>query len=255
MTDRLAGKVAIVTGAAQGQGAAEARRFAAEGASVVIADVLDEPGSALAAELGAAARFEHLDVTDEAGWQAVVDATVAAFGGLHVLVNNAGVLRFNRVQDTPVDEFRLLLEINLVGVFLGIKAAAPALRDSGGGSIVNISSTGGIVGLPGVASYSASKFGVTGLTKSAAIDLGPWGIRVNSVHPGSVDTPMIRMDDVPLEAYEPFYRRLPVKRLGTPEDVANLVTFLASDESSYCTGSEFVVDGGQTAGDLGLLDT
>jgi 3alpha(or 20beta)-hydroxysteroid dehydrogenase len=255
VTDRLAGKVALITGAAQGQGAAEARRFVAEGASVVIADVLDDVGSALAAELGDAARFEHLDVTDEAGWARVVEATVAAFGGLHVLVNNAGVLRFNRVQDTPLEEFRLILEVNLVGVFLGTKAVATAMRAGGGGSIVNISSTGGIVGLPGVASYSASKFGVTGLTKSSAIDLGAWGIRVNSVHPGSVDTPMIRMADVPMEMYEPFYKRLPVKRLGTPEDVANLVTFLASDESSYCTGSEFVVDGGQTAGDLGLLET
>jgi 3alpha(or 20beta)-hydroxysteroid dehydrogenase len=251
---RLDGKVAIITGASGGQGAAEARRFVAEGASVVIADVLDEAGERLAGELGDAAQFAHVDVTSEGGWAELVEHVDGTLGGVDVLVNNAGVLRFHRLQDTPLDEFRLLLEVNLIGVFLGMKAVAPSMHQRGGGSIVNISSTGGIVGLPGVASYVASKFGVTGLSKSAAIDLGPWGIRVNSVHPGSVDTPMIRFDGLATEDFAPFYDRLPVKRLGTPDDVASLVLFLASDESSYCTGAEFVVDGGQTAGDLGLLN-
>lgn len=252
---RLDGKVAIITGAAQGQGAAEARRFVREGARVVIADVLDDKGAALADELGDHARFVSLDVTDEARWTNCVEETVAAFDRVDILVNNAGLLRFHRLQDTPAEEFRLLLDVNLVGVFLGMKAAARAMRSGGGGSIINISSTGGVVGLPGVASYVASKFGVTGLTKSGAIDLGPWGIRVNSVHPGSVDTPMIRFEGVEADAYAPFYERLPIKRLGSTDDVANLVLFLASDESSYCTGGEYVVDGGQTAGDLGLLST
>jgi len=252
---RLDNKVAIITGAAQGQGAAEARRFIAEGASVVIADVLDDLGKELADELGDHATFFHLDVTDESGWTALVESIDRELGGVDVLVNNAGILRFHRLQDTPLDEFKLMLEVNLVGVFNGIKAASRSMRTKGGGSIVNISSTGGVVGLPGVASYVASKFGVTGLTKSAAIDLGPWGIRVNSVHPGSVDTPMIRFEGLETADFAPFYERLPIKRLGTPDDVASLVLFLASDESSYCTGAEFVVDGGQTAGDLGLLNT
>lgn len=251
---RLDGKVAIVTGAAQGQGAAEARRFVREGARVVVADVLDEPGSAVVAELGERARFVHLDVTSEDGWTDAVAATEDAFGRVDVLVNNAGILRFNRVQDTPLDEFRLVLDVNLVGTFLGIRSVAPAMRRAGGGSIVNISSTGGIVGLPSVASYVASKFGVTGLTRSAAIDLGPLGIRVNSVHPGSVDTPMIRMEGIPDEAYAPYFDKLPIRRLGTVDDVASLVLFLASDESAYCTGGAYVVDGGQTSGDLHLLD-
>jgi len=250
---RLTGKVVLISGGARGQGAAEARRFVAEGAFVAIGDVLDDLGAALADELGDAARFLPLDVTAEDSWTSAVHETVSHFGRIDVLVNNAGVLRFNRVQDTPSDEFRMLIDVNLVGVFLGIKSVAGVMRDGGGGSIINISSTGGLVGLPGVASYVASKFGVTGLTKSAAIDLGPWNIRVNSVHPGSIDTPMVRFDGVETSDFDPFVSRLPVKRLGSVDDVANLVLFLASDESSYCTGSEFVVDGGQTTGDLGLL--
>jgi len=251
---RLTGKVALITGAARGQGAAEARRFAAEGAFVVVADVLDEPGEQLAAELGERARFVHLDVTDEGSWADAVDQTVTPFGRVDILVNNAGVLRFNRVQDTPADEFRMLLDVNLVGVFLGIKAVAGAMRDGGGGSIVNISSTGGIVGLPGVASYTASKFGVTGLTKSAAIDLGPWHVRVNSVHPGSIDTPMTRFEGMTDNDMAGFYQRLPIKRQGTVDDVAPVVLFLASDEAGYVTGAEYVVDGGHLAGDNGILD-
>jgi 3alpha(or 20beta)-hydroxysteroid dehydrogenase len=249
---RLAGKVAIITGAARGQGAAEAARFVEEGAKVVVTDVLDDQGEALVADLGEAARFEHLDVTDETGWDRVVAATEAHFGRLDILVNNAGMLKFDKLQNTSVDDFRKIMDVNLLGVFLGMKAASGAMAKSGGGSIVNISSTSGITGFPGVAAYSASKWGVRGLTRSGAIDLGSLGIRVNSVHPGSIDTPMIRVHGLKTEDFEPFYGRLPVKRLGTPDDVAHLVLFLASDESAYCTGAEFVVDGGQTAGDLTL---
>lgn len=250
---RLAGKVAIVTGAARGQGAAEARRFVAEGASVVIADLLDDEGAALAAELGDRAAFCHLDVTDEDGWAACVAFAEAHFGPVSVLVNNAGILAFHSVQSTTAAEFRRVIEVNLVGPFLGISAVIGSMQRAGGGSIVNISSTSGYVGFPGVAAYSTSKWGVRGLTRSGAMDLGRLGIRMNSVHPGSIDTPMIRMDGLPTEAFEPFVRKLPVPRLGTPDDVAHLVVFLASDESSYCTGTEFVVDGGQTAGDLTLM--
>jgi 3alpha(or 20beta)-hydroxysteroid dehydrogenase len=250
---RLAGKVALVTGGARGQGAAEARRFVAEGASVVVADVLDAPGEALAAELGAAARFVSLDVTDEDAWTGAVAATVDAFGSLTVLVNNAGVLLFHQLVNTPADEFRRLIDVNLVGTFLGIKTVAPAMTRAGGGSIINISSVGGLMGLPGVSAYVASKFGVRGLTKSAAIELGDAGIRVNSVHPGSVDTPMIRPEGMEGADYSSFYDRLPIKRLGTVDDVTNLVLFLASDEASYVTGAEYAVDGGQSAGDAGFL--
>ncbi|MCX7620731.1 MAG: glucose 1-dehydrogenase [Acidimicrobiales bacterium] len=253
MTGRLAAKSVLITGAARGQGAAEARLFVAEGARVVIADVLESEGRALAGELGDSARFVPLDVTREDQWARAVEMTVEEFGSLDVLVNNAGVLRFNRLQSETLDGFRSVLDVNLVGVFLGMQAAAGPMAERGGGSIVNISSTAGLVGMPGTAAYVASKWGVTGLTKAAAIDLGPSGIRVNSVHPGSIDTPMIRMDGLPTEAFEPYYRRLPIKRLGTADEVAKAVLFLASDESSYCTGASFVVDGGQTCGDHGLL--
>ncbi len=252
---RLEGKVALITGAARGQGAQEARLFAAEGASVMLTDVLAEEGAEVASELGERAAFTCHDVTDGEAWRQVVAATIERFGRLDVLVNNAGILRFARLQDETAEMFRKVIDVNLVGVFLGMHAAAEAMRASGGGSVVNISSTSGLGGTSGTAAYVASKFGVRGLTKAAAIDLGPWGIRVNSVHPGSIDTPMIRSiggQDLPTEAFDPFVSRLPVSRLGTPEDVAKLVLFLASDESSYCTGAEFVVDGGQTVGDLSV---
>jgi 3alpha(or 20beta)-hydroxysteroid dehydrogenase len=250
---RLDGKIALITGASRGQGAAEARRFVDEGARVVIADVLTEAGEALAGELGTSARFVALDVTDEQNWTEAISATEEAFGPLSVLVNNAGILLFHQLVNTPLDEFRRVLDVNLVGTFLGIKAAVPSLERAGGGSIVNISSIGGIMGLPSVSAYVASKFGVTGLTKSAAIELGRAGIRVNSVHPGSVDTPMIRMEGMKDTDFAPFYDRLPIQRLGTVDDVTNMVTFLASDEAGYVTGAEFVVDGGASCGDPGFI--
>jgi 3alpha(or 20beta)-hydroxysteroid dehydrogenase len=252
---RLDGKIAIVTGGARGQGAAEARWFVREGAAgVVIADVLEAEGHATAEELGDAVRFVPLDVTDEAQWSATMDACRETFGLPNVLVNNAGILRFHQLVNTPVDEFRLVVDVNLTGTFLGVKTVAPAMIEAGGGSIINISSTGGLTGLPAVGSYVASKWGVRGLTKTAAIELGAHGIRVNSVHPGSIETPMVMFEGLTPDDFAPYYNRLPVKRLGTVDDVAALVTFLASDESSYCSGAEFVVDGGQVTGDHGFLD-
>jgi 3alpha(or 20beta)-hydroxysteroid dehydrogenase len=251
---RLDGKVAIISGAARGQGAWEAERFVAEGASVVVADVLDDLAAEVADRLGEGALAVHLDVTDEAQWVAAVEGCVERFGAPSVLVNNAGILQFNQLVNTAAEDFRRVVDVNLTGTFLGMKVVAPAMAAGGGGSIVNISSTGGLVGLPAVGAYVASKWAVTGLTKAAAIELGPSNIRVNSVHPGSVETPMVMFDGMTREDFAPYYDRLPIKRLGTVEDVASMVVFLASDESSYSTGSEFVVDGGQTAGDLGLLN-
>ena len=246
---RLDGKLAVISGGARGQGAAEARLFAAEGARVVVGDVLDDEGRAVAAELGPEAAYARLDVTDEAGWAAVVELAEERFGPVDVLVNNAGILQFQALHKMDLADFERILRVNLTGVFLGMKAVVPSMVRAGGGSIVNISSTAGLQGLPGLGAYVASKWGVRGLTKTAAIDLGPKGIRVNSVHPGGIDTPMLEGTDP--EA--PFYKRLPVARMGRPEEAARAVLFLASDESSYTTGAELTVDGGATAGDLGLL--
>lgn len=253
MTGRLDGKIAIISGGARGQGAAEAARFVEEGARVLIGDVLRDEAEATAAVLGDQALAVSLDVTDEDQWHVAVATCVEHFGLPNLLVNNAGVVAFHQLLNTPADEFRRMLDINLVGTFLGIRTVAPSMIEAGGGSIVNISSTGGLTGMPAVSAYVASKFGVTGLTKSAAMELGPHGIRVNSVHPGSIETPMVMFEGLTRDDFAPFYNRLPVKRLGTVDDVAALVLFLASDESSYCTGAEFVVDGGQTCGDHGLL--
>ncbi len=253
MSGRLEGKVAIVTGAAQGQGEAEARRFVAEGAKVVIADVNEDKGAALAAELGDAALFEHLDVTDEEQWAATVVAAESAFGSVSVLVNNAGILVFGAMQRLAVEDFRRSLDVNLTGTFLGMQAVYRSMKAGGGGSIVNISSFGGLTGLPMLPAYVAAKWGVRGLTKTAAIDFANAGIRVNSVHPGGVDTPMTQNPDGTPTHDAPFNQSLPIKRHAHPEEIASMVLFLASDESSYCTGSEFVVDGGGTCGLHNLL--
>lgn len=246
---RLEGKVALITGAARGQGEAEARLFVAEGASVVLADVLDEEGAKVAASLGPSAAYVHLDVGSESDWAAAVSLAESSFGPVSVLVNNAGVLLFQAIHKTTLEEWERVQRVNVTGTFLGIKSVTRSMTSAGGGSIVNISSTAGLQGLPYVGAYVASKWAVRGLTKTAAIDLGPRGIRVNSVHPGGIDTPMVAGTDKDA----PFYKRLPVSRMGSPDEVARAVLFLASDESSYTTGAELAVDGGATCGDLGLM--
>jgi 3alpha(or 20beta)-hydroxysteroid dehydrogenase len=250
---RLDGKVAIISGAARGQGAAEARAFVAEGASVVLGDVLHDDGKRLADELGDAARYVPLDVTDEDAWKDAVAVAVRDFGTLTTLVNNAGVSpRPKPIVDTSLDEYRRVIEINQIGVYAGMKFCAPTMTEAGGGSIVNISSVNGFVANPGSSAYVSSKFAVRGLTKTAALELGGHGIRVNSVHPGPIDTPMVQP-----AAWDGFDIRpamsktVVLRRLGQPSEVAELVVWLASDASSYCTAGEFVIDGGFLAGPPG----
>lgn len=240
---RVAGKVALITGAARGMGAAHARRFIAEGASVVLGDILDAEGAALAAELGSDARYIRLDVTKPDDWAAAVALCVADFGGLHILVNNAGIFGGAAIVDHPLDLWQRMIEINLTGVFLGIRAATTALVASGSGSIINISSVAGLRGAPGGSAYVASKFGVRGLTKAVAAELAPFGVRCNSVHPGIIDTPMA--EGLNTQGYD-----YPLGRMARSEEVTNLVLYLASDEASYSTGSEFIVDGGLTMGGI-----
>jgi 3alpha(or 20beta)-hydroxysteroid dehydrogenase len=246
VTGRLDGKVALITGGSRGMGAATARRFVAEGARVVLGDVLDDDGKALADVLGESARYLHHDVTSEDDWAAAIGTTEREFGQLDVLVNNAGILRFASIEEQTLDELRLILDINLIGTFLGMRAAIPAMRRAGGGSIVNLSSTEGLGATVLCGAYTASKFGVRGITKVAALEYGREKIRVNSVHPGGIDTPMTRevMDD---QGRKYVAGKVALKRMGTADDVASLITFLASDDSAYCTGAEFVVDGGATA--------
>jgi len=245
---RLAGKVALISGGSRGQGAAEARLFCAEGAQVVIGDVLDEAGQKLADALGGAARYVHLDVTREDDWTRAVDATRAAFGRLDVLVNNAGIVRTGHLEQHSLADYMAVVNVNQVGVFLGMRAVVGAMRAAGGGSIVNISSNAGLEGVEGVIGYAASKWAVRGMTKSAALELGQYGIRVNSVHPGGVDTPMLGGEELGhMLATNPFASQ-PIPRIAQPEEIAKLVLFLASDDSSYSTGSEFTADGGRMAG-------
>jgi 3alpha(or 20beta)-hydroxysteroid dehydrogenase len=249
---RLDGKVALITGGARGMGKSHARHFVAEGARVVIGDVLDDKGTALAAELGADhCRYVHHDVTSEAGWAAAVDAATSEFGILNVLVNNAGILRNKKIADMTLAEFREVIDVNLVGEWLGVKSVIDPMTQAGGGSIINISSVEGFTGAAGMSAYSASKFGVRGVTRSAAQELGKLGIRVNSVHPGGI---MTTMTATAFESFtdiadgEGFLRSLPIARFARSSEVSPLVVYLASDESSYCTGSEFVVDGGMLSG-------
>ena len=242
---RLDGKVAIVSGGARGLGEAEARRFVAEGARVVIGDILDEEGGALARELGDAARFQHLDVTQSGQWDEIVQVAEAQFGPVTVLVNNAGIVTFKTLLEHSEQEFRRVIDVNEVGVFLGMHAVVPSMRTAGQGSIVNVSSSAGMQAYEGIFSYVASKWAVRGMTKAAALELAKDGIRVNSIHPGGIHTMMTESTDVDGSQSA----AVPLGRLGEPEEVAALVTYLVSDEASYTTGSEHVIDGGVLAGE------
>jgi len=246
---KLDGRTVLVSGGSRGIGAAIARAVVDEGGRVVIGDVLDDEGKKVVAELGVErARFVHLDVTDAAQWRDAVSAAESAFGPVSVLVNNAGIVRWGAVADLPPAVWHEVLEVNLTGVFLGMQAAIPSLRRAGGGSIVNISSTAGLQGYAALPAYVASKWGVRGLTKTAALELARDGIRVNSVHPGPIRTPMTESDDPQMNAMrDQMLAVQPIPRMGQPEEVARLVLFLAGDDAGFSTGSEFVCDGGLTA--------
>ena len=246
--NRLQDKVAIVTGGARGMGAATSKLFVAEGARVVIADVLDEDGAKLAEALGDNAVFEHLDVTDEANWDAVIEATTTRFGVPDVLVNNAGVLLFKTLAETGKLDFERVLGVNLVGTFLGTKLVGERMVANGRGSIVNISSVDGMKAANGLGAYCASKWGIRGLTKVAAMEYGHRGVRVNSVHPGGVDTAMGNPYAEPKNAVNKRYAMVPMQRVGDPDEIARTSLFLASDEASYLCGAEIAVDGGMLTG-------
>ena len=250
---RLDGKVALVSGGARGLGLAMVEEFHEEGAQVVIGDLLIEEARAAAEKLGSGCEVVTLDVTSEESWAAAIQATVEAFGGLDVLVNNAGTAEGSAFADTTLESYRRVTEVNQTGVFLGMRAAVEPMTARGGGSIVNISSIDGLVGATGIISYIASKWAVRGMTKAVAMELAPLGIRVNSIHPGHVHTLLASepgQDRAPIEAMieEQTRRYAAMRRTGTPREIAKLAAFLASDDSSYSTGSEFVADGGFTAG-------
>lgn len=243
---KLDGRVALITGGARGQGAAEAALFAAEGATVFVTDVLDEDGAKSAAACGGT--YLHHDVTSESRWDEVVETILKAHGQLDILVNNAGIFKVGNVITTTLADYRQVIEINQVGVFLGMRAAAKPMIERGTGAIVNISSVAGMQGSPGAIAYGASKWAVRGMTKSAATELGRYGIRVNSIHPGIIETPMLHQIPA-FESGNPerWVRRIPAGRVAEAHEVAKLALFLASDESSYSSGAEFIIDGGMTA--------
>ena len=250
----LSSLVVLISGGAGGQGSAEARRFVERGARVVVGDVRLDEARSLAAELGDRALAVRLDVSDEDDWNEAVAAAERRFGPLTTLVNNAGIGTPALIADDTLASFRRTLEVNLAGSFLGIKCAAPSVTRAGGGSIVNIGSISGLGGFGGGAAYSASKWALRGLTRSAAADLAPAGIRVNCVHPGLVDTEMIRPRGTPVEEVLARNRpRLLLGRLARPDDIAAVVLFLASDRSSYMTGADLVVDGGWSTGNAGRV--
>jgi len=240
---RVDDRVVIVTGGAQGIGAAIARRLASEGATVVIGDVLTEQGREFADDVGAPARFMHLDVSDEQNWTSLVTRVEAEIGPVSGLVNNAGVVRTGPIETLSEADFRSVTDVNQLGVFLGMKQVLPAMRRAGGGSMVNVSSIGGIIAFPGILGYTASKWAVRGMTKTAAQEFGPDGVRVNSLHPGIVATEMTAES----AGTHDLVHGQPLPRPGRPEELANLALFLISEESAYCTGSEFVADGGYTS--------
>jgi 3alpha(or 20beta)-hydroxysteroid dehydrogenase len=248
MPGRLDNKVALITGAASGQGEAEAKLFAAEGARVAVTDITD--GTAVASALGDRAIFVSLDVADAEQWGHAVELTVERFGRLDILINNAGIGFPPRpLEDEDPEHHRRLIDTNLNGVYLGMRAVITQMSAQRSGSIVNISSIDGLAGVAGMTSYAATKFAVTGMTKSVALEVGGRGIRVNSIHPGVISSPMVANTSAEIQArLKTILDRQPIPRMGTPEEVAYLALYLASDESSYCTGAQFVIDGGHLAG-------
>ncbi len=245
---RLAGKVAIISGGAQGMGAATARLFAREGAKVVIGDVVADKGRATADEIGEAAVFEQLDVREEADWKRAVETATSRFGKLDILVNNAAITHFGAVEDLKKEDAERVLGINVIGALMGAKHAIPALEASGRGVIVNISSVDGLRGCNGLIAYTASKWAVRGLSKALAIELGHRGIRVVSIHPGGVNTAMGNPRGDEGETMNKPFRRVPLQRIGQPDEIAHTTLFVCSDEASYISGAEIAVDGGWTAG-------
>lgn len=241
---RLEDKVAIITGGAAGMGATHVRLFIEEGAKVVLTDIDAEKGQALAKELGENAHFIQHDVTDEAGWEKVVDETEEIFGPINVLVNNAGISPVLSLEHSTLEDYMKVVQINQVSVFLGMKAVLDSMKKTENGSIVNISSINGLVG--GAIGYTDTKFAVRGMTKAAARGLAPYNIRVNSVHPGVINTPMVQ-ESPAFEQIQAMVQTIPLKRMSEPNEISQLVLFLASDDSSYSTGAEFIADGGMTS--------
>ncbi len=236
---RLDGKICLITGAARGQGAEEARLFASEGATLWLTDVLDDVGDTTARSIEGT--YRHLDVRSESDWAALVAEIVRRDGRIDVLVNNAGIFRSNRMCDTSLDEFKTVMEVNCVGVFLGMRAVVPSMREVGAGSIINISSLAGLQAAAGAFAYGTSKWAVRGMTKTAAVELARRGVRVNSIHPGLIETDML--DQLPTDL-DRMTRGVPLGRTAAASEVATVALFLASADSSYCTGAEFIVDGG-----------
>jgi 3alpha(or 20beta)-hydroxysteroid dehydrogenase len=246
---RLSNKVAIITGGSQGMGEATVRQFVEAGAKVMIADILDDKGQALADSLGENAIFQHLDVSSKKEWKAAVEKAESHFGSVSVLVNNAGILHVGSLVDTTEEDYMRVIRINQLGPFLGMQAVVDAMKRAGSGSIVNISSFEGLQAKNGLSAYVSSKWAVRGMTKSAAIELGRYKIRVNSVHPGGIHTPMSGATTAePSEQANAMYAKHPIPRVGMPDEVAAVSLFLATDEASYTTGSEIVADGGWNAG-------
>jgi 3alpha(or 20beta)-hydroxysteroid dehydrogenase len=245
---RLDGRVAIISGGVGAIGSAAARHFVAEGAQVLAGDLRDEEGAVLAKELGTAGAFAHLDVTDPGSWRHAVVACKERFGPPSVLINNAGVMVVGLIESAPVEQFERAFRVNVLGCVLGIQAVLAEMQANGGGSIVNMSSATGLVGTAALSAYAASKAGNEMVAKCAAIELGHHGIRVNSVHPGGIDTPMSNSPEFDAMDKDAWYGSMPIPRIGRPEDIAPLLVYLASNESSFCTGTAFIADGGMLAG-------
>ncbi|MET0546944.1 MAG: glucose 1-dehydrogenase [Caulobacterales bacterium] len=246
---KLDGRVAIITGASRGQGEATARIFAAEGARVVVADVLQDEGTTVAASLGKQAIFQKLDVSNESDWAGAAKAALDSWGRIDILINNAAIVHAQTITETTLADWQRVIGINLTGAWLGIKTTAPEMEKNSAGAIVNISSMAGLYGMNGLAAYQSSKWGLRGLTKAAAMELGPRGIRVNAIFPGGVNTPMGNLGNEPVADLAKYFVNQPIARIGEPEEIARASLFLVSDDSSYIHGAELAVDGGRTTGE------